>query len=104
MNSKDMKPNVTLSVRLKRVASNTDDRLVRRAIVYRLHPAGRHLLEVRHNEDPQRVHEQDIYATQLAERAGLWTESGRAEWSPQGPVWIESFVEGERRTPIPREP
>lgn len=104
MKSQDMKPHVSLTVRLKRVASNTDDRLVRRAIVYRIHPAGRHLLEVGHNEDPQRSHEKDIHATQLAERAGLWTETGRAEWTTQGPTWIESFAEGERWTPIPREP
>lgn len=104
MKSQDMTPHMSLAVRLKRVASNTDDRLVRRAIVYRLHPAGRHYVEVRHDEDPQLAHEKDIYATQLAEKAGVWTETGRAEWTREGPVWIESFAEGEKWTPIPRQP
>lgn len=99
-----MSHHVKLSVRLRRVAANTDDRLVRRAIVYRLHPAGRHLLEVGHDQDPQAAHERDVWATQLAERAGLWTETGRAEWTTQGPTWIESFAEGERWTKIPRQP
>lgn len=99
-----MSAGVTLRVRLRRVASDTDDRKVRRAIVYRLHPDGRHELEVRPDQDPQAAHERDIYATLLAERAGLWTESGRAEWTTQGPMWIESFAEGERWTQIPREP
>ena len=103
MKSQDMKPHVSLTVRLKRVASNTDDRLVRRAIVYRLHPASLHYLEVG-DEDPQAAHERDVQATQLAERAGLWTETGRAEWTREGPVWIESFAEGEKWTPIPRQP
>ena len=101
MRSKDMSHHVTPRVVLKRVASDTDDCMVRRAVVYRLHPDGRHLVEVRHDQDPQGSHERDIYATQLAERAGLWTETGRAVWE-DGPFWVESFSEGERWTPIPR--
>jgi hypothetical protein len=104
MKSQDMTLHVSLRVSLKRVASNTDDRLVRRAIVYRLHPAGLHYLEIGRDEDPQSAHERDVRATQLAERAGLWTETGRAEWTREGPVWIESFAEGEKWTPIPRQP
>jgi hypothetical protein len=103
MKSQDMAPQVTLRVMLRRVASNTDDRLVRRAIVYRVHPASLHYLEVGRDEDPQAAHERDVQATKLAELAGLWTESGRAEWTAQGPMWIENFVEGEKWTPIPRQ-
>ena len=94
-------PYVTLRVRMERVASNTDDCTVRRAVVYRLHPDGRHLVEVRSDEDPQAAHERDLWATQSAVRAGLWTETGRAVWDG-GPFWVESFCEGERWTPIPR--
>lgn len=104
LKSKDMSRHVSLRVRLRRVAADTGDRKVRRAVVYRLHPAGVHDVEVRPEQDPQAAHEQDIYAAQLAERAGLWTHTGRAEWTTQGPMWIESFAEGERWTPIPREP
>ena len=92
---------VTLSVRMRRVASDTDDCTVRRAVVYRLHPDGRHLVEVRADEDPQAAHERDLWALQRAVSAGMWNEKGRAVWDG-GPFWVESFSEGERWTPIPR--
>ena len=96
-------PYVVLRVKLERVVPDTGgDARVRRAIVYRLHPDGRHLVEVRPCDDPQADHERDIFATQLALRAGLWNQTGHAVWTEDGPTWIESFAEGERWTPIPR--
>ena len=96
-----MAAHVVLRVRLRRVAADAGDCMVRRAVVYRLHPDGRHWVEVRPCEDPQAEHEREVFATELAERAGVWTETGHAVWS-NGPTWVESYVEGDRWTPIPR--
>jgi len=98
------KPYVELTVELKRVPWGTrGDALVRRAVVYRSHPDGVHRFEVREHQDPQREYEREIEAMRLAEKAGIRTETGYAIWTTEdGPVWVESFAEGERWTKIPR--
>jgi hypothetical protein len=96
------KPYVELTVELKRVSGDRGDAMVRRAVVFRSRPDGRHRVEVRADEDPQAEYEKDAEAHRLAERAGMCAETGYAIWSSDGPVWVQSFAEGERWTPIPR--
>lgn len=98
------KPYVELTVQLKRVAWGTSgDALVRRAVVFRSRPDGRHRVEVRADQDPQAEYEKEIEAIRLAEKAGISDRPGYAIWSETaGPVWVEPFAEGDRWTPIPR--
>jgi hypothetical protein len=47
--------------------------------------------------------ERDREAARLAASWSGRPELGYAAWTVDGPMWVETFVEGEKWTPIPRE-
>lgn len=91
---------VQLRVKVRRVASDTDDCRVRRAVVERLHPNGKRWISVGPDNDPVADHERDEVAHMRAMMLGLGEQSGYARNIDGRDVWISSYVEGETETPL----
>lgn len=92
--------NVRLRVRVRRVASDTDDCKVRRATVERLHPNGKRWISVGPDDDPVYDDERDAFAHRRAMAIGLGEQSGFARHIDGRDVWIVPYLEGATETPL----